>query len=270
MALGYVGCPPFPGRIQVRQRVDGGDAGAECVVRACQQLGTPARRAASRIQQRDLVLPAVERGVQRRQVGDLQRDGNDPDQRGDVEDGLLRPAAGNIRADLPQARPGGAERRSDTAVDERPEDQREADKEHTQPGDDLAEQQCRGLRRQDPVPSAEVTNWRGDQHVDTGHQPINLPGQPARDRPGNDQRADHAACRGDDEGNAHGSRDVTCSQRNDHVSPRPGPRRPSGTARRQISAWPRASPPPGGQSATAAAPARPDPRAARDGSAWAG
>src|SRR5215469_13219569 len=97
MALADVSGPPLPVCVQVRQRVDSGYAGAECVMRAREQLWSPARKACPGVQQSYPGLPPVELRVQRRQIGDLQGDSDDADQRGDVKNGLLGPALCPVR-----------------------------------------------------------------------------------------------------------------------------------------------------------------------------
>ncbi len=107
---------------------------------ARQQLSAPAGESRPVVEHRDLILPAVERRVQGRQVRDLQGDRDEPGQRGDVEDGLLRSALGKVRADLPDTGARQLEGVGDAAVHQRPEDEGEADEEHSEPGENLAEQ----------------------------------------------------------------------------------------------------------------------------------
>ena len=73
VALRDVGRPALPPLVQVGQRVDRRHARSERVMGAGQQFRSPGRHAGPRVEQRHLGLPPVERGVQRRQVGDLQR-----------------------------------------------------------------------------------------------------------------------------------------------------------------------------------------------------
>ncbi len=194
MALRQVGGPAFPPLIQVGQGIDRRRPRAQRVVRAGQQFGAPGGHSGPRVQQRHLVLAPVELRVQRRQVGDLQRDRDERRGRGEIGDRLLRGShVGAVGSEHRRTRK--VERGPQAFGGERPHQQHEPQVEERQPGEQLGHQDGRRLPGEPPV-AALVVGHRGRHHVvDTIHDLVHPPGQPAADQPRHDDRHDHGSPR---------------------------------------------------------------------------
>src|SRR6516162_11937086 len=85
MALRHVRGPAFPPGVQLGQRIERRYARAERVVRAREQFRAPVRDTSPGVEQRDLGLPPVEGGIERRQVADLQGDHDQAGGRGEKD-----------------------------------------------------------------------------------------------------------------------------------------------------------------------------------------
>src|ERR1019366_8692110 len=145
VALGDVRRPLLPRRVEARQGVGGSSQ-----LMADQELRAPGRLAGPALEQRDQPLSAVERTVERRQIGDLECDDDHPDGTdGDVDPG--------IRSSPDVDRPDGEERseRLEQAIGQRVErggqHQPEAEDQGHRPEEELGEQGNRRGGGQDRV-----------------------------------------------------------------------------------------------------------------------
>ena len=152
MALGHVGRPALPLFEQLRQLLDGRDAGAQAVVGTGQQLGTPGGHAGSGVQHRHQRFAPVEGGVERGEVADLQGHRAQADQGGQVGQSPRGAAVGRQVSQGAQRGAGQLEGPGQPGrAHGRPHQQGEADLEDGQPHHDLQDERNWGLGRQHPI-----------------------------------------------------------------------------------------------------------------------
>ena len=208
MALGDVRRPAFPVAVELGHGVQRRGAGAERIAGSGQQFWPPRRCASPGVQQRDLVFTPIEGCVQRRQVGDLQRDRDQASHRGRVEDRSLKKSMRIGRAERPQCRPDRPERGTD-AVGRWPDQQRVADVEGPQPDRQLAEQDDRCLARHDPVAPPVTGYGPDDQPENSVHGTSHQRRQPTPGFARHYDGCDHAYYRAEYEQQSSGRRDIT-------------------------------------------------------------
>ena len=160
-----------------------------------QQFRAPGRNTAPRVQQRHLGFPPVERRVQRRQVGDLQRDDHQTGRRGQEHDHRRHRSGWHGEAQGEQRGPGVDEGGHHATGGERPQHEGEPDIGNSQPYGQLEHQDRRCLRGEQPVTVFVFGDVLDRQVVGTVDNPVHVPCQPAGDQPRHNQRPDDAGTR---------------------------------------------------------------------------
>jgi hypothetical protein len=192
VALGDVGRPLLPLGVQLREVVDDVDG-----LVPAQDLGPPRGRARAALQHRHERLAPVERGVERREVGDLQRDHDQAGESGEHVDGRRRGLAGPGEAEREERRARLLERRQKRHVLDRVEDQRVAEQERRDPGHEQRQQRDGALEDEDVVLLVVVVEPVGDQQEQSPDRPPDVRRDPRRQAARDHQRVEHPDPRAD-------------------------------------------------------------------------
>ena len=157
------------------------------------------RRSRADLERRDADLATREGAVERRQVGDQQRQQEQAEGRLDEDQGGRDHVLRSGEPEREQRRARQVEGRQPALLFDRPEDHREPQQDQGEPGRQRGDQGDGGVRTEAPIPAPVVHTRPRDQTEDPAERDEHRPRDPRGRRAGQDHRLDRGADRGRDE-----------------------------------------------------------------------